>query len=220
MDTSSIVILAAAVFITLLYAGYIYGKKRSGAFHEFARRRGLSFSRSADIDLAREFPGFHVFLQGTGQTVSNLVKGESDGCRIMLFDYQCTAGSGPSSTTQNETILLMQSGKLSLPSFQLYPENIFNRIFSALGKQDINFQSRPEFSNSYVLRGDAGDEVRNAFTDQALAYFANHKGLNVEGIGRHILLYRYNTLVKPEDIQSFLTGGLEVLRLFEKGPSE
>lgn len=215
MDTSSIIILAAAVFMIILYAGYIHGKKRSNAFHEFARRRGLSFSRSAEIELAREFPGFHLFLQRTGNTVRNLIKGESDGSRIMLFDYQCTTGSGRSLTIQNETVLLIQSGKLSLPSFQLYPENIFHRVLSALGKQDVNFNFHPDFSKSYVLRGDDEDMIRKVFTDRALSYFALHKGLSAEGSGPHILLYRLNTLLKPEDLHSFFNEGMEIVRMFE-----
>jgi hypothetical protein len=217
MDTPSIIIPAAAVFMLMLYAGYKYGKKRNGAFREFARRRNLSFSESADLDMAGEFPGLHLFLQETGNTIRNLVAGETDGVKLMLFDYQYTAGAGQSSATHNQTVLLMQSGKLDLPSFQLYPENIFHRLFAVFGKKNIYFRSRPEFSKSYVLAGDAGDEIIKAFSDQAISYFTRHKGLVVEGNGRNILLYRFNSLVKPDRIQSFFTEGMEILGLFEKG---
>jgi len=217
MDMTSIIVLAAAVFMVMLYAGYVYGKKRGDALREFARRRNLTFSASADIDIAREFPAFHLFLQGTGKTVRNLIAGETDGVRLMLFDYQYRTGTGQASATHDQTVLLMQSGRLGLPPFQLYPENIIHRLLAVFGKQDIKFQSRPEFSKSYVLTGDAGDEIRKAFSDQALSYFTRHKGLVVEGNGRDILLYRFNTLSGPDRIQSFFTEGMEILRLFEKG---
>jgi hypothetical protein len=217
MDTHSIVILAAAVFIVVLYAGYIYGKKRGDALREFARSRNLTFSRSADIDLAKEFPGFQLFLQGTDKTIRNLVSGETDGVKLMLFDYQYTAGTGQSSASHNQTVLLMRSGKLDLPFFRLYPENIIHRLLTSFGKQDKSFQSWPEFSKSYVLAGGAGDEIKKAFSDQALSYFARHKGLVVEGNGQNILLYHFNTLTGPDRIRSLFTDGMEILRLFEKG---
>ncbi len=217
MDTPSIIILAAAVFILMLYAGYKYGRKRGGAFHEFARRRNLTFSGSTDINLAKEFPDFRLFLRGTGKTIRNLVGGETDGVKLMLFDYQYTTSSGQSSATHDQTVLLMQSGKLDLPSFQLYPENIFHRLLTAFGKQNINVRSWPEFSKSYVLTGDAGDEIVKVFSDRALSYFSRHKGLVIEGNGRNILLYRFNTLTEPDAIRSFFNEGMEIFRLFEKG---
>ena len=39
--------------------------------------------------------------------------------------------------------------------FEMRPENLLNKIGAALGRQDIDFDSNPEFSRRYLLRGSA-----------------------------------------------------------------
>ena len=217
MDMHLIIELAAAVIIIIAWAGYVYAKKRSNAFFEFARRRGLSFSKNYEINEALKSADFRLLHKETSGKAANLVSGDTDGAGVMIFDFTYRAGAGQASTTYRQTVCILKSEKMNLPVFQLYPENIFYRISALLGEQDINFRSHAEFSGSYVLRGDDEYSVRNIFTDNVISYFAGHKGLSVEGNRQMLMIYRNATLIRTGEIQSFLAEGIKILRLFEQG---
>ena len=217
MDIYLIIELAAAVIIVIVWAGYVHAKKRSNAFFEFSRRRGLSFSKSYEINEELKSTDFRLLREETSGKAANFISGETDGAVVTIFDYTYRAGTGQASTTYSQTVFILRSEKLNLPVFQLYPENIFYRVSAALGEQDINFQSHAKFSRSYVLRGDDEDSVRSIFTDNVISYFANHKGLSVEGNRQRLMMYRNASLTRTDEIQSFLAECIKILRLFEQG---
>jgi hypothetical protein len=63
-------------------------------------------------------------------------------------------------------VISFQSSLLSLPEFELRSENMFHKIGKAFGCQDINFESHPEFSKRYLLRGADEEAVRTFFTPE------------------------------------------------------
>jgi len=217
MDIYLIIELAAAAVIVIAWAGYVYARKRSNAFFEFARRRGLSFSKRYEINEVLKSTDFHLLRKETSGKAANLISGKTDDAGVMILDYTYREGTGHASTTYSQTVCILKSEKMNLPVFQLCPENIFYRISAVLGKQDINFQSHAEFSRSYVLRGDDEDSIRNIFTDNVISYFASHKGLSVEGNRQRLMMYRNATLIRTDEIQSFLAEGIKIVRLFEQG---
>jgi len=217
MDIYLLIELAAAVIIVIAWAGYVYAKKRSNALFEFARRKGLSFSKNYEINEGLKSTDFRLLREETSGKIANLISGETDGAVVTIFDYTYRAGAGQASTTYSQTVCILKSEKMNLPVFQLYPGNMFYRISAVLGAQDINFQSQAEFSGSYVLRGDDEDSIRNIFTDNVISYFASHKGLSVEGNRQMLLIYRNANMIRTDEIQSFLTEGIKILKLFEQG---
>jgi len=216
MDIYLIIELAAAVIIVIAWAGYVYAKKRSNAFFEFARQRGLSFSKNYEINEGLKSTDFRLLREETSGKAANLISGDTDGAAVTIFDYTYKAGGGQASTTYSQTVCILKSEKMNLPVFQLYPENMFYRISAVLGAQDISFQSHAEFSESYVIRGDDEDSIRNIFTDSVISYFASNKGLCVEGNRQMLMIYRNATLIRSDEIQTFLAEGIKILRLFEQ----
>ena len=89
---------------------------------------------------------------------------------------------------------------------------------SALGYQDIDFESHPtaaEFSEKYLLRGKDEQKIRALFTDTALTFFAAHPDeVCVEGSGDELIWYQPEKTIEPADIPAFMKEGFEVFRLF------
>jgi len=212
---SSVIPWIAVIFFIVLFAAYRYGKRRSEAFQRFARQRGLSFSGRVDINADEEFKDFLLFSDNSEKKLSNLIRGEMDGARVMMFDYRSTTGIGQSAGTRSQTVVIMQSGRFNPPVFEMYPKDIFRRALCALGKKGIDFPSRSGFSDAYVLKAEDENAVKKAFSDMVLSYFGKHKGLTVEVKSSRLLYYRNGRLIRPDEIPAFLAEGLEILRLFK-----
>ncbi|MEC9473853.1 MAG: hypothetical protein VX584_04130, partial [Actinomycetota bacterium] len=71
---------------------------------------------------------------------------------------------------------MLDAEDLQLPTFVIRPENLFHKIGSTFGYQDIDFDAHPTFSKRYLLRGPDEEAIRNTFTDEFLSSYERHKG--------------------------------------------
>ncbi len=86
-----------------------------------------------------------------------------------------------------------------------------------LGRQSIEFNTHPAFSENYLLRGDDIDAIREVFTPPVLEYFEEHLGYNAEGSGNQLLLYKASKRIPPAETTAFLEEGLQALSLLHSG---
>lgn len=216
-DAATIIPIVLSVLFLIIWAGYAYNKRRAEAFLAFARRRGLAFSKIGSIEIEKSFGMFRTFCDGFEKKVSNLISGEAGGATVLIFDYSykylLKAGEeGQSPRTQSQTVLILQSDRLNLPLFHLYPKNIFNSIFGSIEQHDIDMQRNAEFTDSYVLKADNMADIKKSFSGQALSYLAMHRGWTIEGKDSSLIFHRF-TLLKPDELNSFLDEGLELYRM-------
>lgn len=155
------------------------------------------------------------FSDGADKKIRNLISGDIEGAHMKVFDFRIKSEQGQSYTYRSQTVAVITSDKLNLPVFTMYPKNIISKFLQLPGNRDIDFPSRNRFTNIYGLRGDDVRAISKTFTDQIFSYFENHKGLTLNGKGDRLLIYRDRKLIRPDDIQSFFTEGLEIFRLFE-----
>ena len=106
---------------------------------------------------------------------------------------------------------------LDLPAFELRPENALIRLASTFGYQDIDFDSFPEFSKRYLLRGEDEAAIRSRFGPGVLQGLERNLGWWIEGAGPLVLLYRQGKRVKPSELYGFLNDTREVVRLLQLG---
>ena len=142
------------------------------------------------------------------------MRGEVDGVTVSAFDYSYVTGGGRSRQTHRQTVATMSLPALALPGFELRPENIFHKIGSALGFQDIDFPEAPVFSKAFLLRGAEEAAIRSAFRSGVLSFFERHQGTSAEGRGRNLVYYRASRTLKPAEVRAFLNDGRELARLF------
>jgi hypothetical protein len=211
-------LLFAILVVVALVGGGIslhLDKKRRIALQQTASQLGFDFRPDASAaSVLSGVGGLDLFSLGRSPQVGNLIEGTAEGVHISLFDYQYTTGSGKNRSTHRQTVLLFRVEDAVLPPFSLRPENLFHKLGSALGYQDIDFGSNPKFSASYLLRGPEEPAIRQLFTPAALEFFENQPQCCVEAIGRYLILFRHHHLVKPENIPPFLETGLDVLSAF------
>ncbi len=207
-----ILFLALAVGIWAL--AFYQEKKRRETLEQVAAQMGMLFSARLPDGIRSRLvqAGFGLFEQGYGQRFYNsMSKRLIDGTEIALFDYQYTRGSGKSSSIYRQSVFYAYSEGLHLPRFRLQPENVFfHGIAKAFGMQDINFESHPKFSRSYLLRGEDEMQVRMRFHPGILGFWEQHPNYCAEGAGAHLILWQNNRQVRPAAMAEWIRLGEEL----------
>jgi hypothetical protein len=201
------------IVAAIIYVGYLREKRRTEALQGLAEELGFDFIPK-DPELLAALGSFHLFTQGHGKAIKNVLRGEANGLETEVFDYDYTTGGGKSSTTWRQTVICFRLDGPELPAFSLRPENVLHRIGAWFGYQDINFEDFPVFSKSYLLQGPSETAIRDLFTERLLTYYEGRPGLNTEGGGNRLLFYRHGKRVDPEKFRAFLEEGFEVLAAF------
>jgi hypothetical protein len=205
-----------ALFGAIAYAQWQGEKKRTAALLAMAQRLGFRFEPRADIAMLGPASALHLFTQGRDRQVSNLLAGEKSGVGVRLFDHSYVTGAGKNRKTWRQTAALLDWPTAKLPAFELRPENVFHRIGSAFGYQDIDFPTQPEFSRLFLLRGQDEARVRQAFNVAVLDFFQRHPGVSAEGEGTTLVYYVANKRCPPETTEAFMRDGLELVRRFPR----
>ena len=198
-----------AFAIGSIYWSYASSKRRTADFKEQADQMGLQFVDDPNGKAYREFDKFKLFNRGRSRRMTNLVEGDSGDVKISIFDYRFTTGSGKQSTTHNQTIIALKSQLLGCPEFTMRPEGFFDRIGSAMGLKDINFDTHPEFSKLFVLKGPDEAAIRNFFAPTVLEFFEGQPKISLEASGDTMFFYRNRTRRKPEELKDLLAQAYE-----------
>jgi hypothetical protein len=192
-------------------------RTRTEALAAACQTMGLTFEPDGDLDALRALGDLPLYNHGHSKKLKNVMRGRARSGDLHLFDYQYTTGGGKNSHTWRQTVALFPGAGEHLPELLLAPENVFHKIGQAFGYQDIDFDSSPEFSSHYLLRGPDEMAIRSAFGADALAFFGQHRGWHVEVKDRTVGIYRSGQRCKPEDLRTFLAEAQEVLRPLARG---
>ncbi len=176
----------------------------------------FTFSRKGDPDLLDRLKPFHLFSQGHSKKITNVLMGKAGTLDVAVFDYAYTTGGGQHSRHWRQTVILFESDDMRLPEFTLRPENVFHKIGGVFGYKDIDFDSHPEFSKRYLLRGENEEAVRATFGDEARSFYESDLKLSTEAAGPQLIHYRSGQRVSPDEISEFIKQGVRVLTLFRK----
>lgn len=199
---------ALAVVGIIAYVSHRAAKKRTADLMEAAESMGLVFQTDGDGLLSR-FGSFKLFSRGRGQRISNIVSGDAGDVAIAIFDYRYTTGSGKNSTTHNQTVVSFVSPNLMTPDFLVRPQGFFDRVGSALGFQDIDFDTHPEFSNMFVLQGSDEAAIRAFMVPRILELFETKKGICLEADRDTLFFYNARSLAKPDQVKDLLSEAYE-----------
>jgi hypothetical protein len=173
---------------------------------------GFAFAEHGSVEEMTAPAALPLFGRGRAKRVSNVLTRGSGDEEVAIFDYQYTTGGGRESRTWRQTIALFPRGAGGVPDFVLAPEHLVHKIGQAFGYQDIDFDSHPDFSTRYLLRGSDEQAIRRAFAPAALSYLEQHVGWTVEVRGETAAVYRAGKRVAPEDLPTFLEDTRAMLR--------
>jgi hypothetical protein len=193
-----------AVVVAALAIGVWYERKRTLLLAQQAQEMGLTFTPDQALGLQQELGDFGLFKSGHSRKVKNVISGETDEVRLVLFDYQYTTGSGKQSHTHKQTVALIDSPRLALPSFSLRPETMFDRIGGLLGFKDIDFDTHPEFSRRFVLKSPQEEAVRKTFNPNVLRFMETQSAISIEGQGTRLVYYRPGKRSHPTQLREMM----------------
>lgn len=204
--TALLVAGVAALAGIVIYAAWRMDKKRTEAMRQAALALGFTFAERDDAVLAHGFPAFD---RGHSRRAKNVMTGQTGGRPVTLLDHQYTIRSGKNSTTHRQTVAVFENLG-GLPDFSLEPENVFHKIATALGYQDIDFDEHPEFSRHYLLRGADEAAIRAVFNADLLAFLSQEHGWTVQSVGGAVAVLRASKRCDPGQAPAFLADCLRI----------
>ncbi|MFI5278936.1 MAG: hypothetical protein ACHQU1_00465 [Gemmatimonadales bacterium] len=200
----------------IAYAAYLAEKKRNAAMQVVARTMGFAYEEKPDrTSVEAGVPGLPLFNVGHSRKAARMLKGKLADKDAAIIDYQYTTGSGKSSHTHQQTVVVFQDGAKGLPDFQLSPEGFLHGLAEVFGAQDIDFEQSAEFSKRYLLKGPDEAAIRKAFSIDALAYFAGAPGWRVQTRAGRLLAYKGEKYVEPAELPAFAAEALRITGLFK-----
>jgi len=203
-DTTTMYIIAAfAAFIIVgAFIVLIGEKRRTRGFEAAADRLGFSYDPAA-VPVYGKFSNLRLTNQGHSRKARRLLMNGSGDDEIWIFDYRYCTGHGRHRSSHRQTVAAFPNLGTLLPEFQIRPEDIFHKIGSSLGYQDIDFDEHPEFSSRYLLRGRNEMLVRSLFTSWRIEAIMNLERFCAEGAGAELLVYRTRR-VDPGRLSKFI----------------
>lgn len=207
-----------AIGVLLAVAVILWTKRREDrrieALRRVSRRLGFTFREKPRIEEVLDPADLPLFSRGRRGRIIGALTGSGD---ETVLEYRYTTGSGNHSHTHRQTVYLYRSSSLRLPVFQLHPEHLGHRLLEALGRGDIDFDSNPEFSRAFVLRGPDEAAIRKVFSRAVMNRLLRRRKLSVEGAGDRLVIYRAGKTDPPEGLRKTLDAHRRLFDLLCRG---
>ena len=212
-------ILYLIVFFTVFFVRSYKASKRADKLRidqikKIANILKLSFSDEGNQSIIKGLSEFHLFSQGSSKEITNMIHGNYRNHEFALFDYEYVVEGSESNSSYKQSVIWFHSENLCLPNFALRPENLFHKIGGVLGYQDIDFESHPKFSKTFLLRGNDEPKIRDIFKNEVLNFFESLEEISVEGGDNQLILYRHQLRLMPEELEQFMDEGFQVFEQF------
>ena len=209
-----LIICVAAVVLVSLAVHLRNERRRTANFREMAESLGMAYRDDLRAGLRDKIGSLRLMNRGHSRKVRNVMLAETEAAVMTIFDYQYTTGGGNNSNTQRLTVVAMESDALTGPAFELWPEGWWSRVGSKFGMQDIDFESNPEFSQSYVLRGEDEPAVREFFSERRLQFFADRPGRKVEQANGVLIVF--DSRKSADEVSALMQDAVEMLEVLKQ----
>ena len=214
--TGWIFVLFIALFATAIVISIVLDRKRTEAIKQLAATMGFDYREHPQTYLPNTIWQFDLFNKGRNRRLKHLIQGTQEEAIVSVSDYQYTTGTQKNRTTHNQTVVFIESDRFNLPNFLLIPENIFHKVGNVFGYKDIDFDSHPEFSSQYLLKGTDEESIRSLFHDGILNIYQRHPGTSTEGLDTLLIYYRKGQRFKPDQWQNLLNEAIEAYEQFSQ----
>jgi len=208
-----LLVLGALVGILSLWRAYSAGN-RTRVLAALASARGLSFVATADLMSVVPSGNLDLFRMGDSRRITNLMWQRTDELLWSQFDFTYASGYGNHETReQNQTVTMFQTSQVHFPSFHLAAKDLLEKISRIFDGQNLDFESSPLFSSSYLLKGENELATRALFDENALRYFETHLGYAIEAFGGILIVYQNGKLLKLQDTEREMVNRDEIFQL-------
>lgn len=175
-----ILILSFVVIVVVAFHFYHEREEaeRSKTISVLAQEAGYGFTTLDYGQLLEKYKDYKFSEKSSNPKIRNIITAKIDGINITLFEFIYVVSTGKSSVTYHDNVVMFPSG--DSPNFILWPESLFEKLCSFLGKEDFDFELYPEFSSNYVLQGTNEMKTRVFFEKNAIKYFNSNAGHQIE----------------------------------------
>ena len=190
---------------------------RRNELADLALSLGMNFEPKDDWGIINLMGEFKLFKEGFNKKIYDIIsiKDNIIGFDAKIFDYNYSVSSGKSMITYRQTVFFIESRHLGLPHFWMRPEKTFDKVANWFGFNDIDFDTHPQFSENYYLKGEDADYIKAVMNDDFLHYFSFSKNWYLEGIGFYMILYNKHHLMPINDIRSFYVKGRKLFDMLK-----
>jgi len=197
------------VFIAFGFFCWLHEKRRKNAIKKLSKSLNFSYIENGSEKLLANFKKLYQLPSTSNLSASNILIGSINGIKVTIMEILM---SYEKKVTQ-QTVILFESDNIDLPSFICIPENsILKFSLSILGYNDIDYDSNPKFSKSYLLSGSRQNEVRKVFNNKVLDFFENNKNLYVMGNNNKLMIYQTKKRIPVKNIKTYLENYLNLIR--------
>ncbi|MDQ3142798.1 MAG: hypothetical protein M3Q56_11195 [Bacteroidota bacterium] len=175
----------------------------------------MKFDQEDKFGLRQQLNEFGLFKKGGQKKVKNILSKEDIIENEYIFDYQYSIQANNNRITYKQTVVFFDSKHLSLPHFQLKPENFMDKILSWIGIEDINFLEYPVFSEKFKLTGEYQTIIREYFQKDVIDLLSTQKSFYMEGMNYYLIMYDKNNLLHPSLLPAFHHLAKMIMALFK-----
>ena len=191
-------------------------RRRSAEWEERAGSLGLSSWEQGGQLLLGRLAGFELFSQGTNRKIENLLQGERHQASVTVFDYRYATGTGKRAQTHRQSVICFQVRGVDLPPFAVRPTGPFHQLNESNDYQAITVASAPTFSKKFLMRGADEAAVLVLWHGDGLRFMERQSSISCEGRGDQLIYYRQRQRINADQLDRFLTEGIELLALFAR----
>jgi len=153
------IVVVLIVIVFAIVAGHKAMKQRRVDLLALSGRFGMSFDPGHDREHEHRFGHFEVFSRGFGRSAYNTMRGQVEvggramGCVMGDYTYKTREGSGKNrrTVTHRFSYCLVETPWLTMPNLLIRREHFFDKVGSAFGFDDIDFESNA-FSQKYFVK--------------------------------------------------------------------
>jgi len=161
MDGLAILIIIPVIAIVAILAYFAWKAERQRTLDlmAMAHQLGFQFDPGRDRSLDSRYAHFEVFRQGHSRSASNLMSGDlacgDRTCSTLMGDYEYKITTSNGKTTQTTTyrfsFAILHLPYAGVSDVLIRPEGFVDKIKSAMGFDDIDFESS-EFSRCFFVK--------------------------------------------------------------------
>lgn len=203
-----------AVVGALIWLSVAIEKKRREALEQFCMMRGFAFEAERKDAWLPYQAAVPLFDSGSRRRWGYTIAGRVGKRAFTAFEYAYTVSSGKSSQTYKFRVMCWEAGDKKLPLFAISPEGFWKRLGQKVGRQDIDFDDDPTFSEAYELRGPDEAAIRGAFTPRIRGVLGATPGQHAASSGNYLFWWKSGRLPKPDDLDPFFMEGESIARVF------
>lgn len=188
-----IIIAFIGLAVAAIVYGHIQAKKRREALAAWANARGLRYSREKDRGYDERFPEFNCLRQGSNRYAYNICAGELRGRHVQAFDYhyetRSTDSKGRRRTHHHHFSAVIVRANLPLKPLMIRSENIFDKLGSVFGFDDIDFESA-EFSRKFCVKAPDRRWAYDVLHARTMEYLLAQPRHSIEFDTQHVIAWR------------------------------